>query len=328
MKPRSRAKPAPVDGIAQKPGLHPRNPHRHGYDFDQLIAGSPELGLFVKPNAYGDASIDYSDPVAVKSLNRALLKCVHGIEHWELPSGYLCPPVPGRADYLHYLADLLAEDKGGEIPRGVQVRVLDIGVGANAIYPLVGHATFGWGFLGSDIEAKALAAAWQIVEANGLVRAIELRRQTQPAIFRGLFKDGETFDLTMCNPPFHASREESQEGSRRKWTNLGKGNSTKAPPALNFGGQDGELWCEGGEAGFVRRMVEESSEIPMRCLWFTTLLSKSSNLPGVLRTLKQAHVKSKRILPMAQGQKQSRIVAWTFCTPTMRERWAKERWSS
>ncbi len=326
MKPRSKAQPAPSEGAREKPGLHPRNPHRHGYDFDQLIQSCPELGSFVRANAYGDASIDYADYVAVKTLNRALLKHVHGIAHWDLPPGFLCPPVPGRADYLHHLADLLAGGNGGAIPRGPRVRVLDIGVGANVIYPLVGHATFGWRFLGSDIDGRALSAARQIVEANELSKAIELRLQTPPGIFRGLLKEGETFDLTLCNPPFHASPEEAQAGSQRKWTNLGRGSPGKAAPALNFGGQGGELWCQGGEAAFVRRMIGESAEIPTRCLWFTTLLSKSSNLPVVLRALKQAQVRGQRILPMAQGQKQSRIVAWSFFTQADREAWSRERW--
>ena len=327
MMPKPPAPPAQLEGASDKPGLHPRNPHRHRYAFDQLIVSCPELGAFVRPNAYGDASIDYADSSAVKMLNMALLKHVHGIAHWDLPPGFLCPPVPGRVDYLHHLADLLAEGNGGEIPRGARVRLLDIGVGANLIYPLVGQATFGWRFLGSDIDAKALAAARQILDANGLSRAIALRRQTPPAIFRGLLKDDECFDLSLCNPPFHASPEEAQAGSRRKWTNLGRGSSGKAAPALNFGGQGGELWCEGGEAAFVRRMIEESTAIPMRCLWFTTLLSKSSNLPGILRALKQAQVQGQRIIPMAQGQKQSRIVAWTFFTQPAREAWARERWS-
>jgi 23S rRNA (adenine1618-N6)-methyltransferase len=307
---RSKAMPAP----AKKPGLHPRNPHAHRYDFDRLVATCPELAPFVRPNAYGDASIDYADPAAVQALNRALLEHVYGIAHWDLPPGALCPPVPGRADYLHHLADLLAECHGGEIPRGASVRVLDIGVGANVIYPLLGHRTFGWRFLGSDIDPKALAAARQIVDSNGLSDAITLRLQTPPWIFRGLLRKGEVFDLSMCNPPFHASPEEARAGSRRKWTNLGRRRSGETVPARNFGGQGGELWCEGGEAAFVRRMIEESTAIPKRCLWFTTLVSKSSNLPGILLALKQAQVQGQRVVPMAQGQKQSRIVAWSFFT--------------
>jgi len=327
MTPRPKATPAPMKGAAEKPGLHPRNPHHHRYEFDQLIASCPELGGFVRPNTYGDASIDYTDAAAVKALNRALLRHVHGIAHWDLPPGYLCPPVPGRADYLHHLSDLLAEDNAGGIPRGARVCVLDIGVGANAIYPLVGHSTFGWRFLGSDIDVKALAAAGQTVAANGLSQAIQLRLQTPPSIFQGLLKVDEFFDLSMCNPPFHASPEEAQAGSRRKWTNLGRGSAGRAAPALNFGGQGGELWCEGGEAAFVRRMIEESAAIPMRCLWFTTLLSKSSNLPGILHALKSVRVQGQRVLPMAQGQKRSRVVAWTFFTREARNAWARERWS-
>lgn len=324
MTPRSKAAAAP--GAMEKPGLHPRNPHRHGYAFDQLIASCPELGPFVRPGAYGGSSIDFADPAAVRMLNRALLKQVHGIAQWDLPPGYLCPPVPGRADYLHHLADLLAAENGGEIPRGAQVHVLDIGVGANTIYPLLGHASFGWRFVGSDVDAGALAAARRVVEANSLSESIQLRRQTAPWIFRGLLTPGESFELSLCNPPFHASREEAQAGTRRKWMNLGRGAPGPAAPSLNFGGQAGELWCEGGEPAFVRRMVEESAAISDRCLWFTTLVSKSANLPGVLRALKQARVAARRILPMSQGQKQSRIVAWTFLSPQARAAWAQERW--
>ena len=117
----------------QKSGLHPRNRHRSRYDFPALIASCPALAPFVKPNAWGDVSVDFADPAAVKMLNRALLQHFYGIEHWDIPADYLCPPIPGRADYLHHLADLLATSNGGEIPRGKGVAILDVGVGANCI---------------------------------------------------------------------------------------------------------------------------------------------------------------------------------------------------
>ena len=87
---------------AIKEGLHPRNRFRARYDFPQLIACSPALGAFVKPNAYGNASIDYADPLAVKALNQALLRQAYDLEHWDIPPGYLCPPIPGRSDYLYH----------------------------------------------------------------------------------------------------------------------------------------------------------------------------------------------------------------------------------
>jgi len=292
----------------EKPGLHPRNRHRARYDFAALSQASPELAGFVRPTGYGDSSIDFADPAAVRALNRALLKHCYGIAGWDLPAGFLCPPIPGRADYIHHIADLLGE-ADGVIPRGPLVRVLDIGVGANCIYPLLGHREYGWRFLGSDIDPAALAAAGKILRANpGLAGAIELRLQPSPSdIFQGLLRDGESFTLSICNPPFHASLAEARAGARTKLRNLGIGGAR-----LNFGGQGAELWCDGGEAGFVARMIRESARIPDRCLWFSTLVSKASTLPGLRHALRQAGARAIRTLDMAQGQKRSRILAWTF----------------
>ncbi len=296
-----------------KPGLHPRNRHRDRYDFQVLVAACPELGRFVITSPRGDRTLDFADPTAVKLLNRALLKAVYHVEGWDLPPGYLCPPIPGRADYLHHLADLLASEREGKLKKGPKVRVLDIGTGANLVYPLLGHREYGWSFVGSDIDARALAAARRILAANAdLPPVIELRRQMDPKrIFEGLVKPGERFHLCMCNPPFHASAAEAREGSERKWRNLGRDEEDGAP-VLNFGGQGSELWCPGGEAAFVRRMVEESARMPDACRWFTALLSKSSNLGAVTKALHLAKVRETRIIDMAQGQKKSRIVAWTF----------------
>lgn len=287
-----------------KAQLHPRNRFRHGYDFARLVAVHPLLARFVSTNAYGDASIDYADPAAVKALNQALLKDAYGIEKWDVPSGYLCPPIPGRSDYLHYLADLPGI--------GREVRVLDIGMGANCIYPLVGAAEYGWRFVGSEVDPVAWQWAKTVVAANpALAQLIECRLQPSPlACFHGVVKPGETFDLSMCNPPFHASGEAAAAGSRRKHRNLGHRRSTA--PVLNFGGQAGELWCDGGELGFIRRMIAESAARPGLCRWFTTLVSKSANLPALDRALDAAGARDLQTVEMAQGQKKSRILAWRF----------------
>ena len=308
-------------------GLHPRNRHQGRYDFAALTLALPALSAFTTTQPDGETSIDFSDPAAVRALNRALLKTHYGIAHWDLPDGYLCPPIPGRADYLHGLADLLAESNAGAaqtgtIPRGAEIRVLDIGTGANLIYPLLGHREYGWRFVGTDIDVAALRAAGAIVDANGLRAAIELRHQPESArIFDGLLRDGEMFDLTLCNPPFHASAEDAARGSRRKWRNLGKAGASRADVRLNFGGRSTELWCAGGEAGFVRRMIRESATIPARVCWFSTLIAKSEHLVDVRRQLKQAGARDVRVVPMAQGNKQSRFVAWTFLDAAQREAW-------
>lgn len=343
--------------------LHPRNRHQGRYDFERLIAADVDvdggLAAFVGVNAHGERGVDFADPAAVKALNRALLKESYGIVGWDIPEHNLCPPVPGRADYLHYLADLLAASNQGKIPKKKGLQVLDIGTGANCIYPLLGASEYGWQFVAADINAASLANAQKILDANpALAQQITLRLQPSAnAIFKHIVNDDEWFDLSMCNPPFHTSLAEAREGTQRKWQNLGKvgltqnspsvvvpacrtgvlpaptrlagtilHQSTKANASLNFGGQDAELWCPGGELAFIGRMIKESATIATHCFWFTTLVSKSANLPGIYAALKQAKVYEHKTIAMSQGHKKSRLVAWTFLNPVQQAAWRKLRW--
>ncbi|MCU1719521.1 23S rRNA (adenine(1618)-N(6))-methyltransferase RlmF [Pseudomonas sp. 5P_3.1_Bac2] len=320
---------APTAKLAASKGeLHPRNRHQGRYDFPALIAKSPELAEFVILNPYGKQSIDFANPAAVKAFNRALLKQQYGIAHWDIPPDYLCPPIPGRADYLHYLADLLALGNDGVIPRGPRLRALDIGVGANCIYPLLGNREYGWQFVGADIADSALSSAKAIVHSNGLDKLIELRKQADSQqIFNGLLNADERFDLTLCNPPFHASAAEASSGSKRKWKNLGKLDPKRKLPVLNFGGQAAELWCQGGEAAFVSRLIEQSVAVAKQVLWFSSLISKAANLPLVYAALAKAGAVQVKTVEMAQGQKISRFVAWTFHSTEQQQAWRQHYWA-
>ena len=293
--------------MATKTELHPRNQHKEGYDFVRLVAQSPELEAFTISNPAGQTTIDFQDVLAVRMLNRALLKTYYDIDFWDIPANYLCPPIPGRVDYIHYLADLLAGSNNQEIPRGRHIKALDIGTGASLVYPLTGQSEYGWHFTGVDIDAGAIKSAQQICQFNKL--KITLRRQNKREnIFRGVIGPHDAFHVTMCNPPFHASIEKANKGTQRKWRNLGKGQSTK----LNFGGQNAELWCPGGEIKFIARMIEQSMEVANQCLWFTSLVSKKENLQPLSRILAQAKVVDFKVVEMAQGQKTSRFIAWTY----------------
>ncbi|MGB5323758.1 23S rRNA (adenine(1618)-N(6))-methyltransferase RlmF, partial [Lutimonas sp.] len=200
---------------AKKERLHARNRHRERYDFKVLIDYCPELEQFVTENKYGDPTIDFFDPEAVKTLNKTLLIHYYGLTYWDIPSGYLCPPIPGRADYIHHIADLLGESNSGKIPGGNNIKCLDIGVGANCVYPIIGNYEYGWSFVGSDIDPIAIANANKIIESNSkLKRRIECRLQANSKdVFFGILKKNEKIDVSICNPPFHASLAESQAGT-------------------------------------------------------------------------------------------------------------------
>ncbi|KXF82637.1 23S rRNA (adenine(1618)-N(6))-methyltransferase RlmF [Enterovibrio coralii] len=324
----------------QKKGLHPRNPHRERYDFPALIKSTPELKAFVKPNPFGDLSVEFSNPAAVKVLNKALLSHFYQVNIWDIPEGYLCPPIPGRADYLHYIADLLAETGDGKIPQGKQIKGLDIGMGANCVYPMVGHRVYGWQFVGADIDPVSVKSAKFMVDANpSLKGGIQCRLQKNADhIYTGMINANERFDFTMCNPPFHASLAEATKGSERKVRNLAanarkkgtekftkasdvNGKHAKGKPTLNFGGQKAELWCPGGEAAFIKRMILQSADFKAQCLWFTTMVSKKENLSAIYQQLKQVNAEDVKTIEMAQGQKVTRVVAWTFLNREARAEW-------
>ena len=310
----------------EKLNLHPRNKHRGRYNFQELISRCPELAPFVRLNEYNDESIDFSNAEAVIQLNKALLKQFYQINHWSIPSGYLCPPIPGRADYLHYMADLLGSGHKGVIPMGHQVRCLDIGVGANCIYPIIGNKEYGWSFVGSDVEPAALAWAAKIIEKNAALKGkVQLRLQPNAKdIFRGIIHSNEHFDLTICNPPFHASLAEARAGTLQKLSNLNHKKITRLK--LNFGGTNSELWCEGGEEKFVQQMIVQSKPMASSFFWFSTLIAKSAHLKSIYAVLKKEQAREVKTIPMSQGNKSSRIVAWTYLDPEQQKKWMDTRW--
>lgn len=307
--------------------LHPRNKHRERYDWEVLTTSFPALAPFIRPNKYGDDSIDFFDPKAVKTLNQALVKRYYNITEWEVPAGYLSPAIPGRADYIHSVADLLSFCNNDIIPRGRHIRCLDIGTGAGCIYPIIGVKEYGWSFLASDVDVTALDSAKRIVKANPALKTqVELALQSNPKkCFKRMIEPGERFDVTICNPPFHVSAEAAAKANRRKVSNL-KG-KRQGKPALNFGGHSNELWCEGGEVRFIRDMIEESKRYSKQVYWFTTLVSKAENLKYVYRALKTAKATEVETIPMSQGNKVSRIVAWNFLYPPQQAAWVKLRWN-
>jgi 23S rRNA (adenine1618-N6)-methyltransferase len=310
----------------EKSRLHLRSKHRERYDFKTLIKSHPDLAPFVKLNVYDDKSVDFFDPEAVKMLNTALLKHYYAIEKWDIPEGYLVPPIPGRADYIHHIADVLSSKNFGNIPFGGNIKCLDIGVGANCIYPIIGNAAYGWTFVGTEVDPIAIESVENIIKANTSLKGnIEIRLQTNPKdTFFGTIQKEERFDLSICNPPFHSSQEEAQKGSLRKLSNLTHEKVTDVK--RNFGGQNKELWCEGGEQKFIKNMIRESKHFANSCFWFSTLVSKKSNLKNAYNALKKEEAVEVKTIPMGQGNKTSRIITWTFLSQEQQEEWMKTRW--
>ncbi|MDO9276707.1 MAG: 23S rRNA (adenine(1618)-N(6))-methyltransferase RlmF [Lutibacter sp.] len=297
--------------------LHPNNRHNIGYDFKELYEAFLPLKAFVFVNTYGTETIDFANQKAVKSLNTALLFKDYKVKFWEFPDDNLCPPIPGRVDYIHYLADLLKASGISE-----NAKVLDIGTGANCIYPLLGNAEYGWQFVGTEIDAKSLGFAEMIVKKNGLDTSIKLLKQFHSTqILKGILDTTDKFSATMCNPPFYGSQEEAMQANTRKLTGLGNENDLNL---RNFGGKQQELWYKGGEKAFLHTYLYESSMYKTQVFWYSSLVSKKENVEGMCDSLKKLNATDIKIIPMHQGNKITRIVAWTFLTEQEQKDWKAE----
>ncbi len=285
-----------------KKNFHPNNIHNNGYDFEKLLTSNAALKLFVFENQYGNLTVDFSDPKAVKEINRSLLMAYYNVKLWEFPDSNLCPPIPGRVDYIHHLNDLLQVSAiTGDIS------VLDIGTGATCIYPLLGNAVYGWSFVGVDIDLDSLDSAQDIIDDNDLDPQILLRQQfDEQQILTGVIDKEDAFTISMCNPPFYKSAAEAQGANRRKTRNLG----TNA--VRNFAGNNNELWYVGGEKAFLHNYLYQSSLFKEQCVWFTSLVSKKENIESLEKSSKKLGVAEFKMIPMQQGNKVTRIVAWRY----------------
>ncbi|WP_370519234.1 RlmF-related methyltransferase [Flavobacterium sp. Sd200] len=205
---------------------------------------------------------------------------------------------------------------------------LDVGTGATCIYPILGVAEYGWNFIASDINADSLASAKHITDQNSLLKdKIECRLQSNPKqFFSGIVAETDRIDITVCNPPFHASAQDAQKGTLRKVQNL-SGKKVKAAE-LNFAGISNELIYNGGEYAFINNMAAESKKFAKNVFWFSTLVSKQSNLKGIYKTLEAVKATKVQTITMGTGNKSTRIVAWTFLDAGEQKQWKNTRWKT
>lgn len=279
--------------------MHPKNPFSKNYDFKSLVKAHPKLEEFVFTNEHGNKTIRFENNQAVIALNAALLKKHYDID-WQIPAGNLCPPIPGRLDYLLHAAELCPDKK---------LNILDIGTGANLVYPILASQHFDWTCVASELDNESMANAEQLIENNKGLSQIDLRKQKfKNKIFETVIKEEDRFDLVVCNPPFYKNKHDAAKNNLKKAKNL----KLDEADSLNFGGQSYELWYKGGEESFIKKMVIESVQFKNQVHWFTSLVSKKEHLKNIKRSINKTLPQEVKIIEMEQGNKKSRFVAWTF----------------
>ncbi|MGB1231736.1 MAG: 23S rRNA (adenine(1618)-N(6))-methyltransferase RlmF [Winogradskyella sp.] len=290
--------------------MHKENPYIARYDFKNLTKQHATLQKHVILNPAKEQTIDFSLSRSVFELNKAILLTDFKLKDYNLPIGYLIPPIPGRLDYLLHLQDFLSEKFNINI--NSKVKGLDIGTGANGIYCILAAQHFNCTMVGAECDAKAVKIAKaNIAHTQTLQDNVEIRHQADKScLLKNIIQPNEQFNFMVCNPPFHASKEDAVKGSLKKINNLGT-TTNRQQHLLNFEGQANELWCNGGESLFIKRLIKESILFKNQVKVFSCLVSKSNHLPKIEKQLRKVKANFDSI-DMEQGQKKSRIILWWF----------------
>lgn len=222
----------------------------------------------------------------------------------ELPPEKLLPTVPLRLNYLLWMEDLLKH--AGII--GESITGIDIGCGASCIYCLLAvRMNSNWRMFALEIDDKNVKFARENISRNQLSDIVTvIVQEDNKSIFNQLFKqDYSTKSFCICNPPFFSSADEVVKSQNR----TGK---RKPPKSLNSGSSSELVFADGGELGFVKKILSESVQLQDKIQIFSTMLGCKKNLQKFLDELSAKSIKSYTTTEFVQGKTMRWGVAWSF----------------
>ncbi|KAI7869094.1 uncharacterized protein EV154DRAFT_432044 [Mucor mucedo] len=266
--------------------MHPRSVFNKEPDFNRLAEKYESFEKFVKVGNNKRAYIDFKDPEAFDI-------------DIDFPLDSLCPAVPNRLNYILWLQDLIDDT----LTDAKDIIGIDIGVGASCIYPLLGCATdLNWRFLGTDIDLRSIDYAKENVKRNHLEDRITIQHTADPSKIFLLEDTVPVYTFSMCNPPFYSSQEELDEGLDNK----------ELEPSAVCNGSNGEMITEGGEYGFISRMIEESLILQKRVIWYTSMMGLKRTIRPLVRLLKESGISNYVVTNFTQGNTTRWAIAWSF----------------
>ncbi|CZT19704.1 uncharacterized protein RCC_05556 [Ramularia collo-cygni] len=280
-------------------------------DFEALAKQDADFAAIAQ-TAKSRGFIDFRNPKIVQQLAKSLLNQDFKLS-LSLPDDRLCPPIPVRWNYIRWIQDLLdtTDSSYRDTPDpSREVVGLDIGIGASCIYALLACSKRPeWRMAGTDIDVHSLECAQQNINVNGLGERIKLKHMQVdgPILPLDLLKI-EEMDFTMTNPPFYSSQQDFQASSKH-----GSAEDSTAASSVVCTGAENEMICEGGDVGFVMRILRESLVLRERVQWYTAMLSKLASLQQVVAALKEHGISNYAVTSLQPGQRTKRwAVAWSF----------------
>ncbi|WWD17985.1 hypothetical protein CI109_102431 [Kwoniella shandongensis] len=294
--------------------MHNQNPYLSKKpDFARLASRYTEFAPYVTVGEDGHVSLDFQDPAALRALTRCLLK-----EDWDLDvdlrEDRICPTLTNRLDYLLHVLDL--EPFLPLTSTSKPLRILDIGTGAVAIYPLLLHRLRpSCEVIATEIDDTSYVHALSVFETNNIPSSsISIQKSPAPdPIFFPLLHSDDSFDVTICNPPFFGSEEEMRHGQELK----AQGSHAAPTAAIN------ELITPGGEVAFIGKMIEESLRTGTRCEWYTSLIGKFSSLAPLIDLLRKHKIDNYLLKSIKQAKTTRWILGWSHTATRLPDRLAR-----
>jgi 23S rRNA (adenine1618-N6)-methyltransferase len=253
--------------------------------------------------------LDFQDPATVKVLSKAILSADFDL-HLDVPDDRLCPPIPNRWNYvawIHELLDSTSPDYSGTYDSNRKVVGLDIGTGSSAIYTMLClQARPNWTMCATDVDKKSFESAARNLALNSLMTRTKLLQTTElNALIPLAALAVDHLDFTICNPPFFNDTHDmisSLKGEGKSWR-----------PNSICTGAEVEMVCEGGDLGFVTKIVNESLTLREKVQWYTSMLGKLESARAVIGLLKKHGVTNWAVGAVEPGAVTKRwIVAWSF----------------
>jgi 23S rRNA (adenine1618-N6)-methyltransferase len=264
-------------------------------DFLILIKEFPELKKYIikYDEKIEEFSFDWSNNDLSLLMTKSILNYYFNIKYYDIPKGFLIPPVPSRLNYLNLINELIKDIEKENII-GV-----DIGTGANIIYPILGNSVCDWKFICSEINNESYNNAKLILQKNNLEENINLiKQENKNNIFVSIINQENKYTFSMCNPPYYDYEQEIKIEDKKRDTEY------------NFD----EVYYEKGELGFFERYFEESICYKKNIFLFTILIGKKSNSEIIYDKINSYNniIKLCDIKKIMTGNNVRYIIYWSF----------------
>lgn len=223
----------------------------------------------------------------------------------------LTPFVPVRANYIRWMQQLVDTTSArytDEADQDDSVIGIDIGTGSTAIYALLAcRMRPQWRMVGTDIDVTSLTHAAHNVALNDLDDRVKLFETSGDGPLIPLDQIGlRNAHFVVCNPPFYTSTNEMKDAL------TGRGKSR--PPNTICTGSETEMVTDGGDLGFMLRMIKESQELRDRVQWYSAMPGKLDSLCEVVTKLKEVECTNWAIqyLTGEGGRTRRWTIAWSW----------------